>query len=178
MSGNISLTADGWHGTQMKPDLFEPVTAEWAGRAAMNAGWLFARQQQAIFTEGQERQHVFETPAFMFQQVFRRRFWLNEGLGTFKLTFCANVGAPELILSGTLTQGFAHGWADVGTCDGTYTTSGWKALTIYTDPDWHKDAGVGGTNFRNYAQLFLWGRVTAGYQVTLHRFSLSGVPRS
>jgi hypothetical protein len=178
MSGNISLTTeDMFYGTQMKPDIYEPATAEWAGRTAMNTGWLFERQQQVIFGDGNDRTLIFETPVVGFDQVFRRRFWLNEVAGTFYLLFHVDISATDLVLAGTIRQGYGWGWTTVGTGVGTWTTSGWKSLTIYTDPDWHKDAP--GHELERYGELNLRGIVTpSGGDVRFRWFALSALPRS
>ena len=132
MSGNISLTSEVWHGTQMKPDMYEPATSEWAVRAAQNAGWLFERQQQVIFGEGLERWYQIETPAMTYEQLFRRRFWLNEVFGMFYFRFYFELLGAESYVAATMSYGWDHtAWAPIGTADATYSSSGWKTLTVY-----------------------------------------------
>ncbi|MBU8871389.1 MAG: hypothetical protein KOO60_11045 [Gemmatimonadales bacterium] len=140
MSSDISLTGEDWHGTQMKPDIFEPVTAEWAGRVAKNAGWLFARQQQTIFADGADRSLRYDDQTPLFQVIFNRRFWLNEVVGTFVLSFDLEYyETSPVVVQGTLFMGYGNGWLELGTCEGSYTTEGRKSLTIYLGRDWHKD---------------------------------------
>lgn len=152
MSDNISLTAESWYGTQMKPDIFEPATAEWAGRTAKNAGWLFARQQQVLFDDGLDRAWSYTNQYLPFQWFFRRRFWLNEIYGTFLFHFNLEMsGDTDLaVVQGTLTEGYGNGWDVLGTCEGSYVSGGWKTLWIYTDPDWHKS-----TIDRDYGSLLI-----------------------
>ena len=174
MSQNISLTAENWYGTQMKPDIYEPATAEWAGRGAMNAGWLFYRQQQALFSESKLDRYYIETPEETFQQVFQRRFWLNELFGEFVLITLLAVEAAETVLSGTLSFGFANtAKYPIGAFDGTYTTSGWKGLYLYVDEPngWriHEEA---------YGQLCLYAKNTGGGKsCRLSYCSFTGLPR-
>lgn len=145
MSEDTSLTTGApWHGTQMKPDIFEPFTAEWAGRAAKNQCWLFQRQQQTIFTEGADRQYAVPySGGAYWGGGFQRRFWINEGIGTlmFRCYYTEHYVASG-VLAATLRIG--HGpvgdWSIAGTSDATWDSSGWKNLLIYLDPDWHKDS--------------------------------------
>lgn len=174
MSGHISLTAENtFYGTQMKPDIYEPATAEWAGRAAMNAGWLFERQQQVLFSESKLESYHVETPEETLQQVFRRRFWLNEMFGTYSLR--TNLTVPiEVVLSATLSYGFANMvWLPIGTAEGTYVSSGWKALAIHaTEPNGWR------TQNRAYGELCLYARVKSTTTCRLNYCSFLGLPRS
>lgn len=132
MADDIGLTGENWYGTQMKPDLWEPATAEWAGRLAMNAGWLFEQQQQTIWGEDEQREHVLETGDDQFHQAFYRRFWLNEVIGTVRFRFYL-VRELETVIRATLY----HGASGQDGVEATYTTDGDKALTFELDEDWY-----------------------------------------
>lgn len=185
MSSDISLTGEDWHGTQMKPDMFEPVTAEWAGRVSKNAGWLFARQQQTIFCDGLDRQFHYDVPynqSFYFERVQTRMFWLNEVFGTavvqYNLVFGDDVDL--VVVQATLFMGFGNQWQAVGTSDGTYTGGGWKSLTMLLDPDWHKDQNYLVRN-KEYGRLIIRCALeesTVDEELVFQNLSLTMFPRT
>ena len=176
MSGDISLTSGAFYGTQMKPDIFEPATAEWAGRAAMNAGWLFARQQQEVFAEGKHDAHSIEYSAAVTQQAFSRRFWLNEGCGTLVFRYNLTSNADLAVVSATCQVGDDGGFAVIGTSDGgSHTTVGsWGNLTIRFDPDWNK------TELTDYGWLTVrcYSEGDTPRTVTFNYSALSAFPRT
>lgn len=172
MSENISLTAEGYHGTQMKPDMFEAATAEWAGRVAKNAGWLFAHQQQVLFNDGSGRLQIFDEYYSSFYQLFGRRFWFNEVFGTaiFRFNISLHEDTDLLVVQGTLAFGGV-----IGTCEGSYVSGGWKTLTMYLDPDWHN--GTVNTGYANLVvRCSIWGLLTK--EAIFSYCSLTGMPRT
>jgi hypothetical protein len=179
MSDNTSLTSEAYYGTQMKPDAYEPATAEWFGRLTADQCWTFARQQQVLFVDPLHRTYDLLPPyEDVFYTIFERNVWLNEVFGTLGFTFNfykTTVEDTAVAITATLTLRGPD--TVIGTAEGTYTTAGWKSLTIPLDADWHK------TDLDNYGRL----RVHAcGYDtdplgtVTLVRLNycqLRGLPR-
>ena len=159
MSSDISLTTGSWYGTQMKPDLFDPATAEWAGRVAEDAAWLFARQGQTIFVEGLNEgftvvYDLYHTPS-TGEVVLLRDFWLNESAGTLVHRFQINFDGAYtdlVVFAATLWVGKGGGWRRIGTTDWATTTSSAPTpvtITMNLDPDWYY------TNVFDYARYSL-----------------------
>lgn len=177
MSEHIKLTGGvaSLCGTQMKPELFEPATAEWAGRVAKNAEWLFPRQQQVLFSHAKSQEmHVDLNP--WWTQLSNHRFWMNEVFGTFALRFYLSiVVANDVVIAGSLFMGRDETWTLAGGDEATYTSGGWKTLSILPGPDWNMDDSVGSW----YGWLRLRGYsddddVNADFSF----LSLTGLPRT
>jgi len=182
MSGNFNLdvanTAGSWYGTQMKPDIFEPATAEWAGRAAKNTGWLFARQGQTIFARGNESSFIYDDEYLPFQEALRCKFWLNEVWGTFTFRFCLELSAATdlLVVRGTIRQDFGGVFfSNLGTFEGSHTTEGWKKHLVYANPDWFKDSSQSIGDFRLSCSL---NGLSTGKEARFAYISLAGFPRT
>jgi hypothetical protein len=181
MSEDTSLTTGApWHGTQMKPDIFEPVTAEWAGRAAKNTCYLFQRQQQTLFCDGYDRGYTINvSDPVAWVVAFSRQFWMNEVFGTLALRYYFNRDLTSYaVVAGTFKVGHGADRVTVGTFDGTYTTGGMKTGWMYLADDWYKEHGC-----YDYGQLTIRAYIVpveSGVPASI-RFtylSLAGWPRS
>jgi hypothetical protein len=195
MSEHGSLTGnDTWYGTQMKPEMFEPFTAEWGGRLVHDTDWLFQRQMRLIYSDGYNREYAFQQTGFAWNFMEIRYFWLPEVFGTF--TWAAYLRNPEssqdaatlFAVAATLWTYALGGYDVIATTVGaTWTPSEGDAtyftLKLLPDPDWHALEVFPGANNR-YACLRVLGIIGADFGaghphwITLQNLSLRGDPRT
>lgn len=180
---DVTNTAGSWYGTQMKPEIFEPFTAEWGGRVAKNAGWLFARQQQHIFSRSENSHFIYPWTSDHFHKIFSQRFWLPEVVGTLKYGFYLQFidnglgDANLLVVNATLWNGYGNGYSWLGATEATYTTDGDKVLTLTFDPNWSHG------NIRKYAWLRVYAYISGEgqaeeWEVRMQRFRCWAEPRT
>lgn len=161
MSEHGSLTGnDTWYGTQMKPEVFEPFTAEWAGRLVHDADWLFQRQNRLIYSDGYDTQYYLQRTEFSWALAEWRFFWLPEVFGT--ITWAVLLTNPtdgqdradETVFAATLQllcKGVTYDlavtpaatWSTPSGGEATY----WR-MKMTPDPDWNAGTVYPGTSNR------------------------------
>jgi len=118
MAGTVNPSSAAFTGTQMRPDLFEPVTADWAGKVADNCGWL-AHNWRHTFIRSDEPDE-FVCYAASGYSVFNSLAYYPQGIATVYVGFhlYSDEGfAGDVTFSATCTIGtFGSDYGlDVGT---------------------------------------------------------------
>uniref|UniRef100_A0A6M3IVL5 Uncharacterized protein n=2 Tax=viral metagenome TaxID=1070528 RepID=A0A6M3IVL5_9ZZZZ len=172
---DVTNTAGSWYGTQMKPEIFEPFTAEWGGRIAKNAGWLFARQDEVIFAEGRERSRDFAPSQTIFYDLFTYHLWVKDVHGTFTFRYYVDPYNADLVR--TKAQ-LISGGNVIGTqaATGHHTGEEWASLVIIPARDWYRlgTRSAGKLTLQAYAEP----TVSGGWGAYFTLCSFSATPRT